>query len=119
MPNRPNTPCQHPGCPELVPYGTKYCERHKPMHPEESRSASVRGYNHRWQQVRKKYLQSHPLCVECLKAGRYTAATDVDHIVPHRGYQKLFWDSSNWQALCHQCHSRKTANEDGNPKYEY
>jgi 5-methylcytosine-specific restriction protein A len=37
----------------------------------------------------------------------------VDHIVPHRGDKKLFWDSSNWQALCdgqtgRGCHDRKT-----------
>ncbi|KAE8545359.1 hypothetical protein F6453_2331 [Marinobacter nauticus] len=25
---------------------------------------------------------------------------------------KLFWDDSNWQALCHSCHSEKTASED-------
>jgi 5-methylcytosine-specific restriction protein A len=25
----------------------------------------------------------------------------------------LFWDSSNWQPLCHECHSSKTAREDG------
>ena len=44
MPNRPNTPCRHPGCAALVPYGTKYCDRHKPLHPEEVRSAAGRGY---------------------------------------------------------------------------
>jgi 5-methylcytosine-specific restriction protein A len=25
----------------------------------------------------------------------------------------LFWDRSNWQGLCHPCHSAKTATEDG------
>jgi 5-methylcytosine-specific restriction protein A len=25
----------------------------------------------------------------------------------------LFWDQSNWQPLCHTCHSKKTAREDG------
>ena len=44
MPNKPNTPCRHPGCAALVPYGTKYCEVHKPLHPEEVRSAGARGY---------------------------------------------------------------------------
>lgn len=24
MPRRPNTPCRHPDCAALVPYGTKY-----------------------------------------------------------------------------------------------
>ena len=34
-------------------------------------------------------------------------ATDVDHIIAHRGDPKLFWDQSNWRALCHSCHSRE------------
>nr|DAE96978.1 MAG TPA: HNH endonuclease [Caudoviricetes sp.] len=45
--------------------------------------------------------------------GEIVPATEVDHIIPHRGDQKLFWDMSNWQALCHNCHSAKTAREDG------
>jgi len=34
-----------------------------------------------------------------------TAATVVDHITPHRGNTQLFWDSSNWQSLCEECHN--------------
>ncbi|MEC7815831.1 HNH endonuclease signature motif containing protein [Marinobacter alkaliphilus] len=56
---------------------------------------------------------ANPLCAECSRQGRITAATDVDHIIPHRGDLKLFWSRSNWQSLCHPCHSRKTAREDG------
>ncbi|MGM9590559.1 MAG: HNH endonuclease signature motif containing protein, partial [Faecousia sp.] len=41
-------------------------------------------------------------------AGRLTPATVVDHIIPHRGDRKLFWDESNWQPLCKDCHNRKT-----------
>ncbi|MCG8990866.1 HNH endonuclease [Laribacter hongkongensis] len=41
----------------------------------------------------------------CLAEGRTVAATVVDHITPHRGDQRLFWDSSNWQPLCASCHS--------------
>ena len=51
--------------------------------------------------------------------GRYVKATDVDHIVPHRGDKKLFWDESNWQALCHRHHSIKTRNEDQTPEYHF
>ncbi|MFR3634507.1 MAG: HNH endonuclease [Sutterella sp.] len=32
---------------------------------------------------------------------------------PHKGDMALFWDQSNWQPLCHTCHSKKTAREDG------
>ncbi|MEO4040348.1 HNH endonuclease signature motif containing protein [Hoeflea sp. CAU 1731] len=31
----------------------------------------------------------------------------VDHIIPHKGDRKLFWDRSNWQPLCTPCHSSK------------
>ena len=119
MPMKPMVPCKHPGCPELVPSGTKYCEKHKGLHPEEVRSATGRGYGAAWRKARKQYLEVHPLCAECIKEGRYVKATDVDHIVPHRGDQKLFWDRSNWQALCHRHHSMKTRWEDQTPEYKY
>ena len=119
MPKRPKIPCRHPGCAQLVEPGQKYRERHKPMHPEEVRSAAGRGYGAAWRKARKAFLQAHPLCAECMKEGRYVKATDVDHIVPHRGDMKLFWDRSNWQALCHRCHSRKTRREDQTPVYRY
>ena len=119
MPTKPKTPCRHPGCPELVEAGRKYCAKHKPLHPEEIRSASERGYDSRWRKARKRFLAAHPLCVECMKEGRYVKATDVDHIVPHRGNQQIFWDESNWQPLCHRHHSMKTRREDQTPEYRF
>lgn len=116
MPSRPSTPCKHPGCAELVPYGIKYCDKHKSLHPEDIRSACSRGYGSAWN---KRYLETHPLCVECMKEGRYVKATDVDHIKPHRGNEIIFWDQNNWQSLCHSCHSIKTRNEDHTPEYKY
>ena len=119
MPTKPKVPCKHPGCAALIPSGQKYCDRHKAMHPEEVRSAAGRGYDSQWRKARKAFLQAHPLCVECMKEGRYVKATDVDHIVPHRGDMKLFWDRSNWQPLCKQCHNKKTGRGDSNPVYYY
>ena len=119
MPRRPSIPCRHPGCSELVTPGTKYCEKHKALHPEEIRSASSRGYGRAWQKASKAYLAAHPLCVNCMKEGRYTKATVVDHIVPHRGDETLFWDQNNWQALCKKCHDRKTWTEDKTLEYRY
>jgi 5-methylcytosine-specific restriction protein A len=49
----------------------------------------------------------------------YTKATVVDHIIPHRGNQRLFWDQNNWQALCKRHHDLKTGNEDSRPIYQY
>jgi 5-methylcytosine-specific restriction protein A len=40
-------------------------------------------------------------------------AAVTDHIIPHRGDKRLFWDANNWQALCLSCHGAKTAREDG------
>lgn len=76
-------------------------------------TTAERGYGGAWQRARKGYLAHHPLCVHCLADGTVTAASVVDHIVPHRGDQTLFWDHDNWQALCKACHDRKTATEDG------
>ena len=73
MPRKPKVPCRQPGCPELVEPGKLYCAKHLPLHPEVTRPASKRGYGSRWQKASKAYLQSHPLCVECVKLGRYDA----------------------------------------------
>lgn len=117
MPMKPKVPCRHPGCAALVPSGTKYCDVHKPLHPEEVRSAASRGYGSAWRKARAQFLQAHPLCEECMRQGKYTKATDVDHIIPHRGDLVLFWDQSNWQALCHSHHSRKSGTQDMHPEY--
>ena len=119
MPTKPKVPCKHPGCPNLVPSGTKYCDAHKALHPEEVRSAAGRGYGSAWRKASKQFLQAHPLCEECQKQGRYVKATVVDHVVPHRGDEKLFWDRSNWRALCKRCHDKKTGNEDTLVSYGY
>jgi len=119
MPYRSKVPCRHPGCAELVTPGTKYCERHRALHPEEIRSAGSRGYGRAWQKASRQYLAAHPLCVKCMEEGRYRKATVVDHIVPHRGDETLFWDRDNWQALCKSCHDHKTWTEDKNPEYRY
>lgn len=71
-------------------------------------SAAFRGYDRKWQAARKAFLEKNPLCATCMRAGRLTPATVVDHIVPHRGDARLFWDEDNWQPLCKSCHDRKT-----------
>ncbi|WP_420893629.1 HNH endonuclease [Pseudomonas rhodesiae] len=99
----------------------RYCDDHADIgksaeakRKERRRETSAqRGYSYKWQQARKAYLTKHPLCVECERQGLVVAATDLDHVVPHKGDMGVFWDSSNWQSLCHPCHSRKTASEDG------
>ena len=76
-------------------------------------SSSERGYGHKWQKARLRFLGEHPLCVMCEKQGRITVATVVDHKIPHKGDQELFWDESNWQSLCKPHHDRDKAEEEG------
>lgn len=74
-------------------------------------SAASRGYNYRWMKARNTYLLNHPLCVMCKADGLIVCAEVVDHIIPHRGDQELFWDTkNNWQSLCkphHDSHKQR------------
>jgi 5-methylcytosine-specific restriction enzyme A len=76
-------------------------------------SQRERGYTRQWEKARRAFLAQHPLCVMCKAEGRATSATDLDHKIPHRSDQALFWDAANWQPLCHAHHSRKTRAERG------
>lgn len=105
MPFAPLRPCTQPGCPALVKEGK--CEKHSKQYERERGTSHERGYTFAWHRARTQFLREHPLC----KCG--AVATEVDHIVPHKGNLALFWDVGNWQALCKRCHSAKTAVEDG------
>lgn len=111
MPTRPKHPCNHPGCPALTT--ERFCEKHKQSQDNQRPSARKRGYDTRWEKCRLIFLRTHPLCAECKREGRVASAAVVDHIKPHKGNQELFWNETNWQPLCKECHDRKTATEDG------
>jgi 5-methylcytosine-specific restriction protein A len=49
--------------------------------------------------------------VTCEARRHHGPGNIVDHKVPHRGDQKLFWDESNWQAMCKPHHDAKTQAE--------
>lgn len=117
MPMKPKKPCRYPNCPNLT--DGSYCESHKHLMDKKRMSPAERGYDSRWRKARKVFLSEHPLCVECLKNNIITAAVVVDHITPHRGNKKLFWDESNWQSLCKSCHDNKTMTEDRYQEYKY
>ena len=68
----------------------------------------------RWRRRRRAFLQTNPLCQMCQEIGRTKLAVLVDHIVPHKGDEALFWDEDNWQGLCTTDHSAaKQAEEKG------
>lgn len=77
-------------------------------------SASERGYDWRWHKASRAYLAEHPLCVMCEARGETSAATVVDHVIPHKGDALLFWDRTNWQGLCVTDHSRVKQIEERN-----
>lgn len=99
--------------------------QHRKGKDVDQKTANARGYTYRWQQYRRSWLDKHPFCGErkdgtrsaqhsiCTAEGRATRPNVVDHIVPHREDQVLFWDTLNHQSLCEPCHNRKTATEDG------
>lgn len=115
MPRKPLKPCHYPGCPKLTE--ERYCKKHQKEIDREYNKSSrpykkLYNFSH-WQRLRKHVLTKQPLCVICLKEKRITPATVVDHIKPHKGDVKLFFDINNLQPLCKGCHDRKTAKEDG------
>lgn len=112
MPQRPGAACKRPGCAGIVRAGV--CSVCGPLrlpvqraHDERRGTAAQRGYDGRWQRVRAMYLRAHPLCVQCERGGRVTAATDVHHIIPRRDGGSD--EDGNLMALCHACHSAITA----------
>lgn len=116
MPRAALKACQYRGCAGLA--RGHYCDKHKRERPAALRQRQrVNPYGHmydrRWRRASKAFLAEHPLCVDCEARGQLTPATQVDHIVPHKGDYQIFWDRSNWQGLCHSDHSKKTAKEDG------
>src|SRR5262245_15172388 len=94
---------------------------------EHRRNAYQRGYTKRWGRMSKRWLQRHPCCGERADGQRHvehsacarnegpedtpTPATVTDHIVPHRGDERLFNDEANWQSLCARCHNAKSNSE--------
>jgi 5-methylcytosine-specific restriction endonuclease McrA len=59
----------------------------------------------RWKRLRERQLTIKPLCRFCIESDVVEAATVVDHVIPHRGDQTLFYDPDNLQSLCATCHS--------------
>jgi 5-methylcytosine-specific restriction endonuclease McrA len=79
--------------------------KRKAEHDAKRPSAAARGYDGKWRAGSKAFL--------ALPQNRYCAcgcgrlANVVDHIVPHRGDHRLFWDRRNWQPMFKRCHDSK------------
>jgi 5-methylcytosine-specific restriction enzyme A len=73
-------------------------------------SRHERGYGSQWVKARARVLARDTyLCQPCMKAGRTTTATEVDHVKPKaKGGTD---DDDNLVAICRSCHRDKTARE--------
>lgn len=130
MPNALLRPCATQPCAELVESG--HCPTHARGKERMRGSSWKRGYDRAWQAIRASFwtaliaagiapvcgarLPGAPVTVhsQCAREGRLNdRKLETDHIVPHRGDQRLFRDVLNLQLLCRRCHSIKTASEDG------
>lgn len=80
------------------------CQRERRARNDHNRpTARQRGYDSRWQAAAKQFLIEHPFCA----CGCGRRSDVVDHIIPHRGDQRLFWDRKNWQPLAATCHNSR------------
>lgn len=61
-----------------------------------------------WQKLRASVLMDEPLCRHCAARGLPVVATDVDHMNGADDNRR-----ESLQPLCHECHSRKTAKDQG------
>ncbi|UGY23196.1 HNH endonuclease [Bradyrhizobium septentrionale] len=69
----------------------------------------------RWQALRLRiFLRDRYTCRRkgCGRVEPNTSLLVCDHVIPHRGDERLFWDDGNLQTLCKACHdSAKQAEE--------
>ena len=76
----------------------------------EREGSRQRGYDAAWRRLRAQVLAANPIC-QVIGCGQ--PATDVDHIESVADHPELRLVWSNLRALCHPCHSRRTALDQG------
>lgn len=107
-----------PSCRTLTDGGP--CAVHALKREQVRGSSNARGYTYGWGKRAAAFKRRYPLCgmrphgqepvmSECHERHIITPAFQVDHVIPHKGNQQLFWDEvGNWQSLCAQCGARKS-----------
>lgn len=72
-----------------------------------------------WQRLRQEQLRKSPMC-QCPHCREGTReATVVDHIEPHHGNRRLFFDRKNLQSMAKECHDIfKQSQEKGGAGFE-
>ena len=114
MPPRAKSICRAPGCGTLIDK-PGHCDRHKKDDRAKAWGrkdpAYARAYGHDWSTRIRPWVMTRDngLCQACLRTGQLTPASEVDHIVPVS--QGGTNDLGNLEAICHRCHTTKTAAE--------
>lgn len=91
------------------------CLANEKKAPQQSKYDARKQWKHlyqksRWRnQVQPAVLRRDPICTECHR----NPSTVADHIVDHRGDEKLFWAMDNLAGKCADCHNKKTGTEHG------
>lgn len=112
MPRSPKRPCRMTGCPNFAEPGEVYCTKHKPeadhFYNRYQRDPDAKKrYGRAWKRIRDRHIHEHPLCEECLKAGRTVPAEEVHHLLPLADGGTHV--RSNLVSLCRSCHLKKHA----------
>lgn len=97
--------CRHFGC--TTPTTASYCDTHN----KQARTTEPLYKTHRWSMLKKRFKEEVILCASGALQGRPVVATDIDHIIPHKGMPLRFFDETNLQYLSVRAHSEKTALE--------
>jgi 5-methylcytosine-specific restriction protein A len=106
MSTRPNRVCSYPGCGNASDQ-SRCPEHRRPQtagQPENRASSYARGYDRRWARWSAWFLGRHPECHDC-----GAPSNETHHIVKVSERSDLKYVESNCMALCHVCHSRRTA----------
>lgn len=98
-------------CPAKTTSKHGYCDEHAHFEKPWSRGKAGQGRGGRpWRRKRTATLErDRYLCQPCLRNGRATPATEVDHIVS-KGAGGSDSDD-NLESTCHTCHQSKTLEE--------
>lgn len=72
----------------------------------------------KWQRIRLMYMTSvHGLCERCIKKNKKIPAEILHHIIHinEKNYMidEIFYNSSNFEALCRDCHNKEHFTEGG------
>lgn len=90
----------------LCPCQERRAQQRKAAFDAKRPSAAARGYDGKWQRESRAFLALPENRFCACGCGR--VADMVDHKIPHRGDQRLFWSRSNWQPMASSpCHNRR------------